>query len=159
MEVGVALAQDVGPGLGWFTELCMLQFRSIWSFWVIFQPQLVMPVHHRSKVGYMFVPDQIYPTSSTTLFSTLTKSKWLIEKFVEGWHQLQNHMAKVCLQVIFSKQLIQMSTGVQLGFFFLCIGDRTEEILKNCPFYPTNSIKIYPTCDTVLPYFGSDFTI
>ena len=32
-------------------------------------------VHHRSKAGYMFVPEKIYPTSSTTLFSTLTKSK------------------------------------------------------------------------------------
>ena len=27
-------------------------------------------LHYRSKVGYMFVPGKIYPTSSTTLFST-----------------------------------------------------------------------------------------
>ena len=34
-----------------------------------------MPVHYRSKVGYMFVPGKIYPTSSSTLFSTLFLSK------------------------------------------------------------------------------------
>ena len=29
-----------------------------------------LSIHHRSKVRYMFVPGKIYPTSSTTLFST-----------------------------------------------------------------------------------------
>ena len=32
-------------------------------------------IHHSSKIGYMFVPGKIYPTYSTTLFSTLFRSK------------------------------------------------------------------------------------
>ena len=34
----------------------------------------IILVHHRSKVGSRFDPRKIYPTSDTTLYSTLTKS-------------------------------------------------------------------------------------